>query len=87
MNEVRRQELWRQILADLADMNIGPNQNVPVKTVWHRAMKLGITDPKELEAVLSWAAKQDLLTFTPGGIAGLGSIALTDPGYEQSRRS
>lgn len=87
MNEVRKQELWGQILADLTGMNTGPNQNVPVKTVWHRAMKLGITDPRELETVLSWATEQGLLTCTPGGIAGLGSIALTDAGYEQSRNS
>lgn len=50
-------------------------------------MKIGITDPKELETVLSWATEHGLLTFTPGGIAGLGSIALTDAGYERSRNS
>jgi len=85
MNDVRKQEILSQVLADLADMNIGPNQNVPVKTVWIRAMKLGITSSAELEAVLSWATEQGLLIFTPGGISGLGSIALTDSGYEQSR--
>lgn len=87
MKDVRKQELLNQVLADLADMNVGSNQNVPMKTVWHRAMKIGITDSEEFKAVLSWAVDEKLLTFTPGGIAGLGSIALTDAGYEQSRSS
>lgn len=87
MNEVRTQELLSLVLTDLSNMNVGPNQNVPVKTVWLRGMKIGITDPKELETVLSWATEHELLTFTPGGIAGLGSIALTDAGYERSRNS
>lgn len=87
MNEIRKQEIWHQILNDLADMNVGPQETMPVKTVWHRAMKHGITNPDELTSVLSWAVDAGLLTYTPGGIANLGSIALTDTGYEKSRRT
>ncbi|KVU80049.1 hypothetical protein WK73_04440 [Burkholderia ubonensis] len=85
MNEIRKQAIWKQVLSDLVGMNVGPNQSVPVKTVWLRAVKNGITNAAELEEVLSWAVEAQLLTSTDGGIAGLGTIALTDTGYEQSQ--
>ena len=85
MNATRKQEIWREIVADLVDMNVGPNQNVPVKTIWLRAVKRGVSNASELEEALAWAVEQGWLTTTPGGPGGLGGIALTDAGYEQSR--
>lgn len=85
MMEKRKQQLWIDLISDLADMNVGPTKNVPVKTVWLRALNRGVTDPSELSCVLSWAVEIGLLTFTSGGIANLGSIALTESGFEQSR--
>jgi hypothetical protein len=87
MNEIRKQEIWHQIIADLVEINVGPQETVPVKTVWIRAMKRGLMEWEPLQAVLSWAVDTGLLTYTPGGIANLGSIALTNTGYEESRRS
>ncbi|VVD87442.1 hypothetical protein [Pandoraea anhela] len=85
MNDTRKQAIWKAVLSDLASMNVGPNQNVPVKTVWLRAVKIGITKSDELQQVLAWAAQEQLLTHKAGGVSGLGSIALTDAGYEQSQ--
>lgn len=81
MNEDRKTDLLNQILADLSKMNIGPAQAMPVRTVWLRASKRGGITVEDLDAVLTWATEIDVMTFTPGGIAGLGSIALTDQGY------
>lgn len=85
MLEMRKQQLWIELMGDLADMNIGPMKNVPVRTVWLRAMNRGITDSSELSRVLSWAVENDFIVFTPGGIANLGNIALTESGFEQSQ--
>lgn len=86
MNEIRMQEIWSQLIADFTEMNVGPQESIPVKTVSHRAMKRGLMEWEPLQTVLSWAVDAGFLTYTPGGIANLGSIALTDTGYEESRR-
>lgn len=88
MSQSRIQEVWISIVAALDRMGIGPNRSVPVKTVWLAATKQRITiDPKELDAALQWATEQGLATFSPGGIAGLGSIVVTDLGYERFRNA
>ena len=81
MYQNRIEHLWQQILADFADMNIGPHTKVPVKTMWLRGKKYGLTDAKEWYEVLSWACEQNLLAFTPGGICSLGNIELTEESY------
>lgn len=82
----RNQELANGVLADLAEMGTGPGTNVPLKTIWLRGHDRGVVVWSELHAALTWAIEEaGYLTYAPGGIAGLGSIALTDDGYERSR--
>lgn len=87
MNEMRKEKILTQILAEMAGMNLGPGQAVPVKTVWIRAMNQGVHNWDELKDVLTWAVQVGLLILTPGGVAGLGNVALTDSGYEESRKA
>ncbi len=87
MNEIRRSELVRAILDELVGLNCGPGQPVPVKTIWLRLMSQGFHQSEEFREALVWASSGDipLIEIQPGGIAGLGSIVLTDNGYLTSR--
>jgi len=81
----RNIEIADQVLHDLAIMNIGPGQSVPKKTIWLRSQQRG-TSVSDLEAALDYAADDaGYLTFTPGGICGLGSYTLMPNGYQRSR--
>ncbi len=84
MNDIRKQEILDQILAYMAGQNCGPGQYVPVKTVWSN---LKFPNGDEFSEVLAWA-EDDLkfLTARLGGPSNMGSIALTDSGYEESRK-
>ncbi len=85
MNEIFKREVLARILAYMAEQYIGPQQKVPVKTVW---INLKHPNFDELREAIIWAVKElGFLTFTPGGPGGTGYIALTDSGYEESRRS
>lgn len=81
MNEQRKQDVLTDVLKDLSEMNIGPGQNVPVKTIWLRATNRGVTEGAELTKALQLGVDSEWLTFTAGGIANMGSITLTDTGY------
>jgi hypothetical protein len=84
----RNQEIANQVLADLARMNVGIGARVPIKTVWLRSMQDGCClTGVELASALHWAAEspQNYLTLAEGGIAGMGSVALTESGYAYSR--
>jgi hypothetical protein len=85
MSTDRNAEVLSQVLADLHEMNIGPNANVPVKTIWTRAIDRGGVQGAELTAALQLGVDTELLTFTPGGIANMGTITLTDDGFSVSR--
>ncbi|MGK5049924.1 hypothetical protein ACQ4WP_29165 [Janthinobacterium sp. GB4P2] len=81
----RIQELVDVVLADFADMNIGPEGTVPTKTIYLRVCKNGLMW-SDVHPALVWAVEEGgLLTFTPGGIADMGILALTQAGYERSR--
>lgn len=80
----RNIEIAGQVLRDLAIMNVGPGQSVPKKTIWLRSQQRG-TSVADLEAALDYADDAGYLTFSPGGICGLGSYTLTPNGYQRSR--
>jgi hypothetical protein len=82
----RNQEIADQVLVDMASMNMGAGTMMPFKTIWLRILKVGGITTNELEKSIDWAVNvMCYLTFTPGGISGLGSIALTEEGYQRSR--
>lgn len=81
----RIQELVDIVLAEFTAMNIGPGVNVPTRTIYLRVCTNGLMW-SEVHPAIVWAVEQGgLLTFTPGGIADIGSLALTDAGYQRSR--
>jgi hypothetical protein len=81
----RIQELVDVILGEFADINAGPNGNFPVKTLYLRICKNGLLWSDVHPALVSAVESGGLLTFTPGGIADLGTLALTQSGYDRSR--
>jgi hypothetical protein len=80
MNETRTNDVWRQIRNIFDEMNKGPNQNVPFKTIWFKASNQGLLNSSELQEMLSWAVNRGLLQMTPQTISGLSNFALTDAG-------
>jgi hypothetical protein len=86
MSNERAKEVLNQVLADfLATQNVGPNTSVPVKTVWTRAMNRGVTQTTDLQAAFQLGVDDGLLTYESGGIAGMGTITMTDAGYQVAR--
>lgn len=86
MSSARAEEVLKQILADFKELNTGPNQNVPVKTVWTRAMSNGVTHGQDLQDALQLGVDKKWLTFTSGGVGGMGTVTMTDDGYAESRK-
>ena len=85
MNDQRTAEVLRQILTDLADLNKGPGENVPVKTIWARAVQSGVSQSTDVSNAITLGVEEGFFTLAPGGIAGMGTITLTDAGYTASR--
>lgn len=82
----RRDEIVSWVLEDFAADGLSPGRAIPVRTLWlaslqHRA------DWAEVHPALVWMEEHGLLSFKPGGVAGLGSVALTEAGYALSRSS
>lgn len=85
MSNTRAAEVLDQILADLKDLNKGPSDNVPVKTIWTRATQNGVSHSQDVTDALQLGVDQQLLTLTAGGPGGLGLISLTQAGFDKSR--
>lgn len=85
MGNARAAEVLDQILADLKELNKGPNDSMSVKALWVRATRRGVTNVQDVTNALQLGVDQELLTFTEGGASGMGAIALTEAGYEKSR--
>jgi hypothetical protein len=76
----RNRKLADQLLADLADMNVGPATMVPINTIWNCIlMRGGITGP-EIASALEWATEAGYLTINAESTAA----ALTELGYTRS---
>ena len=86
MQKVHHIYVLNQLFDIMTDMNIGPNQNMPVKTLWLQSVNRQIKHEDFVE-VLNQSIDTKLMVFTEGGICGLGSIALTEEGYIMSRTS
>ncbi len=85
MNELRKHGLIEQILADLADVNVGPGHYVPVLMLQRRAMKRVVGGEEFGEALNAMLTTEPaLLKHQSGGTPG-GRVALTDEGYRRSR--
>ena len=85
MGNARAAEVLDQILTDFKELNKGPNDSVPVKTIWVRATQRGVTNVQDVISALKLGVEQGLLTFTEGGISDMGTITFTEAGYERSR--
>lgn len=78
----RDDDVLKAVLADLVSDGNGPGKGMPVKYALARASKhLRFHNPQEVIDALTAGEQQQLITYTPGGISGLGNITLTDAGY------
>ncbi len=83
----RNSEVLEIVINIFTDLNNGPDQPQPLKTIWLRAMKYyDLTSAREFNTAINEAVNEGLLSFTPGGVSGLGSVALTSKGYRKSRK-
>lgn len=79
----RAADVWAVIEDRMSMENIGPNQTVPMRTLFAWAQHAGVLHNNEIQAAINWAAAQGFVTI--GEPVHPQMVSITDAGYQRIR--